>query len=328
MPEPKQCSEVVDTVEETIVIGIKLVGQTAQNLDVYLANALKSADVQKALRETLTEFAGKSVTGAPLTFSGIEAQKFASALAGKSLPPLKTNLIGQIKSSGQYKRLEQSGKRVVEALKCTPAGVWFDEHQMLVYIVGGGVLVSGAAAMYVLRSGDAVTAPIASLFKDKKAITIPITGDLDLSAGGFKFTPSKREVALDLTASAKWKEIKAELTLSGHALDSQVTIGGAGKIVIPFRPFTAKLEGSYDPRNTQGAPVQLGLGFNIKNEKLTLDLMGRVQTDGQQLTGGSIDLDVDVKSLYRGAPPLRAGVTGKFDDKGDAQILGTIGWNF
>jgi hypothetical protein len=304
MPPPDQCADVLDAVRDTVLVGVQLTGTVAKDLDLYLKNALQSPELQNAVKSTLEEIAKKRIADAPVQFSTEDSKQLATELAKKTSKAIGENFKEQIERTPQYKELERRAEKILEALKCSPAGVWVDQHKMVVYILGAGVLVGGVAAMYVARSGDAVTEPVTSLVKDKK-IRVPITGNLEFSATGFKFVPSKREIDVDLGVSAHWRALKADFKLNVQAVESSVQGAASGKVVIPFRYALIRAEGNFDASNPQVAPLRLGLGLEMTpGGKVKVDLVGNLQLRNADVVGGSLELNARMNAL-----PLLKGTT-------------------
>jgi hypothetical protein len=329
MAPPNQCTDTLDAVQDTVLMGVQVTGSVVKDLDVILKRALQSPELQNAIKSTLEELARKKLGEMPVQFSEEDSKKLLGEIARKGADAAAESIKGQIQRTPQYQELERRAQKILDALKCSPAGVWFDQNKMILYILGGGLVVGGAAAMYVARAGDPVTEPLTSLIKDKK-IRIPIPGNLELSASGFKFVPSKREVEVDLGLSGQWKTVKADFKVNVQAVDSSVQASASGTVVIPFRLGLIRAEGGFDARNPQVAPLRLGLGLEMKpGGGVRLDLMGSVQFRGAEVTGGSVALNARLNQL-----PLLKGTSvtpawnNSIDSKGVFQSLLTIQGQF
>jgi len=310
-------------------MGIQVTGSTVKDLDGHLKRALQSPQLQNAIKFTLEEIAKKKLGMVPVQFSEEDSKKLLGEIAKKGAEAVGESVKEQIKRSSEYQELERRAQKILDALKCSPAGVWMDQNKMILYILGAGVLVGGATAMYVARAGDPVTQPITSLIKDKK-IRVPISGNLELSASGFKFVPSKREIYLDLGFSGHWKTVRADFKVNVQAVDNSVQASASGTVVIPFRLGLIRAEGSFDPRNSQVAPLRLGLGLGITpGGGVKLDLVGSLQFRGNEVTAGSVALNARLNKL-----PLLKGTTlapawnNSIDSTGVFQSLLTIQGQF
>jgi hypothetical protein len=325
MADPGKCADLVNTTQQTILLAIKLVGDVGQNLDDFLANAIKSEEVQKEIKNALEEIVRNNLNSTPVTFSGEEAKKLATALARRSATAIGQDVLGQVKKSPQYARLRKSAEGILEALKCTPAGVFYDKNKKMIYILGAGVIVAGAVAMYIARSGDQAITPITSLIGDKKLTAKPI-GSIEVSAGSFKFVPSKREFQVELGAAGDFDVVKVEFSITGQAIDTDVNVMAAqGKVFIPVGKVVTRLEAGYDPMNARVAPVNLGLGIEFTAQGVRFDLAGRVQFSNNRPTAGSIGLGVI--GNYKGVR-WNMDLGGKLDNQSAATVFGVVRGEF
>jgi len=291
MTEPAKCIAVIDAVEDTVVVAARLVDKSILDSPKLIIDALQSAKGQEAIKNALQQIANERLKELPVQFSTEEARKVADKLQSAGAQGLKDGLLEQVKKTHEYQRLEKSAQRVLDALKCSPAGVWVDEHEALVYIVGAGLILGGATALYIARTGDAVTDPVMTLLKDKKA-KLKVRQNIEISGGLVKFVPSKREVELDAQAVAKWKPLQVKLSVSVQAVNEKFSVAGNGQVIFPFNGGLVKLEGSYNARDPKAAPMSLGMGIQLQPEGLRIDIMGRLQLQGLRPTGASVDLTV------------------------------------
>jgi hypothetical protein len=321
MSNSGKCADFPGAAQDALVLGIKFAGDIAKDIDALLIDALKSEEVQNEIRKALQEHARDRVQNTPVTFSGEEAKKLAIALISKSAAAVGQDVFNQVKKSPQYLRLKKSAEGVVDALRCSPTGIWFDQNKKTIYILAAGLVLAGAVGMYVTRAGDSVTEPFTKLMENRKFISKPI-GSIEVSAGGFRFVPSKREFQMELSVSADFKQIRTEITLAGHALDTSVNVASAGgRIIIPFGKAVTRFESSYDPKNMKIAPVQLGLGIEFTHSGVRLDLAGRVQLSNSRPVGGS--LGIGLRGNIKGIP-FNMDVGGKLDSQFGSAIFSTI----
>jgi len=291
-PEDKQCRPLLKSTSDLVVLSFEVAGKEAERLPARISEALRSEDVQKAIKAALDKEAQKL----------IEAQESGKAADPKQGEAVLTNLgeaafnavsadvRKQIEHAPQVKRLQKDAKQVLEDFKCSPVGVWVNENQTFIYIVGAVLALGGGAALYYTKSGDFV-----AKFVEGKGKTIQL-GKIEISGKLTKFQPSTRTVGASVGLSGKWKALNADFTLSGTAVGSQGTVSADGKIVIPLtESLTAMtsarfdlgaLPGSNEPR-LRLLPAQPQTGWNqyhyrvaaglsFKNDVLTWDLLGVV----------------------------------------------------
>jgi len=176
----------------------------------------------------------------------------------------------EIKNTAKFVALDQSLKQLTEAIKKTPMGVWVDEHSTLLYIVGAGAILGGAAAMYVMRSGDIITAKAAPL-ADGKSVSFKLLGNLKMDVGLNKlsFKPSERLIETKTFVTAKWKQIAVKLNMAVTAADTKFTAAVDGKIVVPV---------------AKDISVGAGGGYNTGNKNWNLNVTVNMDvTKGLQL---------------------------------------------
>ena len=323
MSEPAKCIAVTDAVEDTVVLAFQLLDKSIASSPKLVIEALKSSQVQTALTSSLQSIAKGKLQDAPVQFSAEDARKLSESLRDTNLKGFKDGLLGQVKKSPEYQRLEKSAERIAEALKCTPVGVWVDKNEGLVYVLGGGLILGGAVALYVTRSGDAVTNPLVGLIKDKKP-KVKVLGNLELSGSLLKFVPSSREIELNAQAVAKWEKLEVELNITVHTVNEKIEATGGGKVVLPFSGGQMRLEGTYNARDPKVAPFSLGLGLQLNPKGVRIDILGRMQFQGDlRPSGGSVDLRVGPSRKF----PFGIGATGKVE-QGNGTILGTLDFPF
>jgi hypothetical protein len=320
MTEPAKCITVMDAVDDTLVVAARLVDKSLVNSPKLIIAALQSDKGQEAIKNALQQIANERLKDTPVQFSAEEARKLAQKLQGAGGQGFKDGVLEQVKKSHEYQRLEKSAEQLVKALKCSPAGVWVDEHEALVYIVGAGLILGGATALYVTRTGDAVTDPLTTLLKDQKA-KVRVRQNIEISAGLARFVPSNREVEVNAQAIAKWKPLEIKLNVVVHAVNEKFSVSGDGQVILPFYGGVARLEGSYNARDPKVAPMSLGLGIALQPGGVRIDIMGRLQFRNLQPTGGSVDIRVGPSRTI----PLSLSGTGTSDQEKTSVVLSIIG---
>jgi hypothetical protein len=249
MADPADDKGVVDATAETVVLAFELFDAEVARAPERLRDALLSADVQTAIQKALDEFAKDKLKKTPTTVSEEEAKELGKKLLEAGKEGVVDNVTHQIKSTAKYAALDKSLKDLTSAIKKTPMGVWVDEHSTMLYIVGAGAVLGGAAAMYVMRSGDAVTEHIMPLVGGK-SVSFKLLGKLKLDLGLDKlsFKPSERLIESKTFISAKWKQLELKLNMAVTAADGKFTGAVDGKIVVPIsKDVKLQTGGGYDP---------------------------------------------------------------------------------
>jgi hypothetical protein len=325
MGEPAKCTGDLGAVDRTVVLAFQLVGAVPQI--VNWEQVLNSKELKDAVEATLKEHAENYVKTNPTTFSEADGKKLLNELGQKSLKAAGQNVAEQIKKSPEYKRLEKSAEKVADALKCSRAGVWFDKNKTILYIIAAGVGVGGAAALYVARTGDEV-ADVATFLAGKQLFKGKIIGDIELTVGLPKFKPSTREITIDLEAAKKWDQVQANFKVTAQAVDSDVKLAGSSEFVFPGRRYTLNLDGIYDPRSAQLAPVQIGVAVKVQQDSYKLSVVARAQIDGPRVTGVTTGVGVEFKSPVKGMGPLRLDAGNTMNGNGLLQPLITFSGRF
>jgi hypothetical protein len=320
--DPQQSTSFSDAVSDTVTLAFKVVDNEPGDLPGQILKAMQSDDVQNAIKKALQEIADaqikpKSGTPPPLP----DPKDFLKKLVTAGGTAVEQNVLKQIKDTPRYKGLEKSLQVVLDTFKKTPIGVWFDKNEMLVYIIVGGIVLSGATAMYVTRSGSAVAAPAFDFVKDKQFKIVKL-GDVVISASGTKFNPDKRELGAKVLASLNLKAVKVELSVTIQAADTAVQGSGSAKVVVPLgRDFVTTFSGTVDPTKKT---VVLGLSLDATHAGVKVDLLATVQ-DGK-LSSGSLNLGTN-RSIVKGID-LRPGVIGTIDAHNGMSVMGTVGVSF
>lgn len=260
MAEPQQDeqTDVIHKASETIVLGIELVDAELNNLPERLVKGVQSKDVQDAINKALNEFAMTRLNRTPTTVSTDDAQALAKMVAEAGGKALEQNVIEQIKKSSHYKALDQSIKDLTEDLKNAPMGVWLNENKTWLYIVGAGAVLGGATAMYVTRTGDALTSRLLPQLSGQSVSFKPIgTMKMEVGISQITFTPSQRHIEAKTFMKVEWQQIKAQVNLSASRSDKSVTAAADGSILVPIKP---------------GVDLTAGGGYNSGKKDWSLSL--------------------------------------------------------
>jgi hypothetical protein len=268
MAEPRQCSDVLDVTSDTVVLGVKLLGAVGEDLPTIVARALTSTRVQQEIEKALKEIADEKLKNSfSPSFTEKEAKEAAQKVVVAGVTGAGQAALAAVKQTKEYKDLEASAKKLVDALKCSPVGIWVDENKTWLYIVAAGAVVAGGVAMYVTRSGDTVTQPILNVLGGKKVSFKPI-GNLELGATDFNFVPSTQTIEAKVFAVAKWEKIEAKFTLTVKAVGGKVDTAGSGQVIIPVKPnLGLTAAGTFNTGKNDyslAVGVDIGVGGGVK----------------------------------------------------------------
>jgi hypothetical protein len=312
-----QTPSVVDATSNTFVLAFELVDSQIQNLPSELERALQDPAVAAAIKSVLTDFAlAKQKTGST-TVSDDEASKLAKALLDKAGGKVEDSLLDQVKKTSDYKKLEQSVSDLEKALKAAPVGVWVDKNKGILYVVGASLVLGGATALYVTKTGG----PVVDFTMSKltgKSVQVFQVGRFSLSGQLLKFEPATRTVGGALTGNEKWERLQVSVQLGVIATGSDVKEVN-GKVIFKTQDINLSISGTDQP--TQKT-INLGLGLDIKGPGLPGPLtigLGVVVKDGKADQG---QLNAAMKT-----PAGNFGLTGSAG-KSEQKVLATWSLNF
>jgi hypothetical protein len=320
--DPAKDANVLDAASDTVVVAFKLIDQEVKDLPAQIIKAVQSDDVQNAIKNALQEVADSQIKAQGAAPPPLPDPKdFLKKLITAGGTAAEQNVLKQIKDTTRYKSLEKGLQGILDAVKKTPIGVWFDKNDKLVYVIAGGIVLTGVTAMYFTRSGGAIAEPVFDLVKDK-SFKITKLGDLVISASATKFNPDKRELGGKVLATLNLQAVKAELSLTIQAADTAVRGTGGAKVVVPLgKSVVTTFSGTVDPH---AKTCTFGLSLDATHEGVRVDLLATVH-DGK-LTSGSLGLGTD-RSIVKGID-LRPGVTGQIDAQNHMSVMGTVGIKF
>jgi hypothetical protein len=275
----EQCSDVIDAVQETLVLAFAVADKTVLDAPDTVQKILNSSKITDAIKRA-AQAQAKSLmeqqrSGKPVSADDVKsgATNVVKA-AGEAAKQVAVSQLEQAaKRTKEFKKLDFSIKELECAWKKSAIGTFVDKNQGLLIIVGSGLALGGAAAMYKFRAGDAVAGPATDALK--KLVKFSILGNVEISAGEIEFKPSERLVRTKMLATANWTRVKAKFEADVHLQEVDLT-QAAGKAEVEikvFKDLTAKVHGSYAylPGNaaaqqqTNVHQYDLGLGLSYAN---------------------------------------------------------------
>jgi hypothetical protein len=283
---------VLDATGNTIVLAFDLAGSQIVNMPDELGKAIQKPEVQAAIQQALSKFALARQKSGTTEVSDEEAKKLGTELMDKAGGKLTDAVLEQLKKTPEFKRLEKSLSDLESALKSSPVGVWVDKNKNILYVVGAGLAIGGAVALYVTKTGGpAINFPMSKLAG--KPIKVFNVGGFTLSGKVLAFKPDTREVGGALVGAEKWGKLEVSLELGVVATGDDITKVD-GKLVLKTKDIDLGITGSGElQKNT----VNLGITFGIKNAggqgPFTIGVTGVLQ-DGK-LTGGKVSGDWQLK---------------------------------
>ena len=253
-------SDVIDATHQLFVLAFDLGESEFTALPSQIDKALASAPVQAAIEKTLIDFLNTTPSSDSGVMSTTEAKKLVGALDKGVSDPLSKAVLDKIKATPDYKRLEKSIKEFEAAAKSSALGAWVDRNEKILYVVGAGLVVGTASALYITKTGGGVLDTALSPLKGKKFDVLKI-GKLQIQADLWNFKPDARVLGAHVFGTLNWERVKVDLkfgVLAEGAAIQQVE----GEAVVKSGPINLTLTGADDFKKHE-----VNLGFSAKYER-------------------------------------------------------------
>lgn len=318
----EKCGTFVDAVQDTLVLAFEVADKTILDSpavirtvleDPAIRSAIERAALGEAKRLTAAQKAGKAVTEADVSKS---LTSVATAAQGAALENVKR----QIEGSSEFKKLMKEVQNLGCAFKQSPTGVFVDKNKGWLILVGAGLGIGGATALYMFRSGDFAAGPAANLAG--KHLRFRVLGNVDIGAKKITFVPSSRQVATTMFASAKWDKVNVRLDLSVEFKEEHLQSAGGAVTTDVTVAKGLVLTGTGTAGYQSGTKIlppslvyNLGLGVTFKNAfgQNKLDLSARAfvdQSPTSQKAGGALNAKINLFRLPDQSS-INLGVTGE-----------------
>jgi hypothetical protein len=276
-------SSIIDATSNTVVLAFDLADPRIPGLPGELSRTLHSPAVRSAIRNALVELALAKQRSATSMISDREASHFASALAGGVASAVGADLIDRVKQTIEFQTVEDSLRSLDTALKSSPLGVWVDRNANVLYVVGAGIAIGGAAALFATKTGGSlVDYPISGL--TGRSMQVYNVGTFSLAGEMLCFQPRTHTIGAALTATQQLERLQVGVQLgivaTGHDVE-QIN----GKLVMRSQDLNLSVIANSKPLEKT---VSLGLGIEVTNHGLP----GRLSIEvalGMRDKGRSID---------------------------------------
>jgi hypothetical protein len=277
---PSSAPSVVDAASNTIVLAFDLAESQIVNMPDELAKALQQKDVQDAIRSVLANLALAKQKSGSTTMTEQEAMQVAQAVGKAAGDKITSSVLDQMKKTPEYKALDQSMKDLQQAMKSSPLGLWVDRNSGILYVIGAGLVLGGATALYVTKTGGpAVDFPISQL--TGKSVQVFKVGQFSLKGSLLKFDPATQTAGAALMGTEKWDKLEVSVQFGVVATAGDVK-QVSGQVVFKTPQVNLGLTGSAQPSDKtvnlglslrvsttgQPGPLTIGLGAVIKDNKV------------------------------------------------------------
>ncbi len=285
-------TDVLDAAGHTIVLAFDLAGSQLASMQDELGVAMQKPDVQSAIQLVLSNFVLAKQRSGTSVVSDKEAKQLATDLWNKAGGKITDSLLEQLKKTPEFKKLEKSLGDLEQALKSTPVGAWVDKNKMVLYIVGAGIAIGGAVALYATKTGGpAVNLPMSQL--SGKPVKIFKVGGFTMSGELLSFKPDVREIGGGLIGTEKWEKVELSVQLGIIAAGSGVKEVD-GKVVVKTQDINLGLTAKGTPATNT---VNLGITFGLRDlggqGPFTIGVSGIIKDS--KLTGGQVTGDWQLK---------------------------------
>jgi hypothetical protein len=307
-------SGVIDSANHVVALAFKFADAEIPLLPSQLEQALTSVAVQESIKKTMQQFAETKIASGTTVVSADESKKLLESLQTGVTDEAKKSLESQIKKVPQFIALESSLKEFQKSVSSTGLGVFIDKNKGILYVVGAALVVGGAGALYVTRSGGNYVEKPVDLIKGKDFKVLSI-GTFELKAGLLDFKPDARIFGAKLEVDKSWERVKVNFKLGVLAEGSKIQ-EVTGSAIVKSGAFSLSADGSYKavPQN-----IHLGLKFDYHTDfgkdKFSLSagafyddsvIKGTLGADYKFNKGPSIGLNANVGGINTGSVNYQA----------------------
>ena len=256
-------SSIIDATSNTVVLAFDLTDPTIPGRLTELSRTLHSPAVRSAIRNALFELALAKQRSAMSTITDKEASHFASALAGGVASAVGADLVERVKQTAEFHTVEDSLKSLDAALKSTPLGVWVDRNAGVLYVVGAGIAIGGAAALFATKTGGSIVDyPISRL--TGRSMHVYNVGSFSLAGQVLCFQPRTHTIGAALSGTQQLERLQVGVQLGIVASGRDVEQVN-GKLVMKTQDLNLSLVANNKPLEKT---VSLGLGIEVTNHGL------------------------------------------------------------
>lgn len=308
-PSAGSKSGTLDVGVTLVGVAIKVVWDEATKTPARALRALEKPEVQKKITEAVRNEAAKLARERAGGGKGSGQLSAAAAGAiGKTAGKAVLNDVKkQVENSPGVKQIKAEGKRLTEAFKKSPVGVFLDTHDWVIYVVAAvGVAAAGGAAVAIYNAkNDTLGKALEQI-----DVTIPI-GTFTIGAKVTSFKPSTHDAGGRLTLKRTLTNVKYELGLSGMVKGPTAMVAADGKVVLRVDPhmslfaagrlqygFDSGIAATADKPLSRGWAGDAGVGFQYTENDLKISVLYYLrQTSFLNAQPGAAFADTRLKSL-------------------------------
>ncbi|MEQ9411345.1 MAG: hypothetical protein RIK87_26765 [Fuerstiella sp.] len=231
--QPSQCGGLPGAVKDTLVLVLETTGSTVLDSPKLIEKILSDPKVRQAIEKTALEEAKaltkKQVTGKTVSMDDILAS--AGKVGKATIDPATQAGKTALEKSQQVRRLKEGLRQLECSYRKSTVGVFVDKNKGWLILVGAGLGLGGAAAMYKFKTGDAFAMPATKLASH--LVRFKVLGNVEIAAKDIKFEPSKQLVGATKLTKIKWDKVDVDLELSVTAENEKLKQAvGKGSVAV------------------------------------------------------------------------------------------------
>jgi hypothetical protein len=200
----------VDAFGGLFVLAFQLLDSEVGKAPERVVDVFKNPKLIGAAQTAMLKFAKERDPGASSMVTPEEFAKLRDSVVDGVKSAATEEYLKQIKASSKFKALEGQLDSFEKAFNSSALGVWIDENEGYLYVVGAALALGAGVAMYVTKpSGPVMELATKELAKLK--FKIVKVGSLQLGVGGITFEPKSDLVGAKLTGTINWQKLKIDL---------------------------------------------------------------------------------------------------------------------
>ncbi len=255
-----------------VVLAFELLDAEIGRAPERVVDVFKNPKLIGAAQTAMLKFAKGRDPGASSMVTPEEFAKLRDSVVDGVKTAATDEYIKQIKASSKFKALEGQLDKFGEAVNSSALGVWIDENEGYLYVVGAALALGAGVALYVTKpSGPVMEMATKELAKQK--FKIVKVGSLQLGVSGIKFEPKSDTFGGKLNGSINWQKLKVDLAFQLIAKGPTVQEVG-GDVAVKYG--SVDLSGMI--RKDMAKPtVDLTLKLNVNADRFSIGVGGQMK---------------------------------------------------
>jgi hypothetical protein len=270
-------------VPDTLIIAACFADIAAGKVRVWprlLQSSFMEKPVQEGIRSALDDFLiDRTASGLGMNdLTGKDGNDIVKAIYSSGRGKFQASVLKQVKDTASYARLERAVADFQNSAKISPMGVWVNKNRTMVFVAGLMLVVGGAVALYVTKTGGPVNNLIVDQITHNRVDVLKV-GKFSLRGQLLAFQSDKQKIGGALIATERFEQVNISLNVGVIATTSSVQQVN-GHTVLTTQPLI--LEPSATVTSTK-TTTKLGVSVGFHNGPLkSLNIgVGAVFTDNK-----------------------------------------------